>query len=90
VLAAAGETIRLNAVLTDADGNAVSINWWQMPAGSYTGKVNIISPASTVVKIQVPADAAAGQTIHIIAEAVDNGTPTLASYQRVIITVKAK
>jgi hypothetical protein len=35
----------------------------------------------------VPADAAAGQTIHIILEATDNGVPAMTRYQRVILTV---
>jgi hypothetical protein len=35
----------------------------------------------------VPADAAAGQTIHLILEVADDGSPRLKHYQRVIITV---
>jgi len=38
--------------------------------------------------VTIPKDAVAGQTIHMILEATDNGTPTLTSYQRVIITVR--
>ena len=37
----------------------------------------------------VPADAQPGQTIHLILEVTDDGTPPLSSYQRVITTVTA-
>jgi len=33
-------------------------------------------------------DASAGQTIHLIFEATDNGTPPLSRYQRVIVSVR--
>jgi hypothetical protein len=35
----------------------------------------------------VPADAAPGQTMHLILEATDNGSLQLSRYQRVIVTV---
>jgi hypothetical protein len=36
----------------------------------------------------VPADAKPGDTIHLILEVTDDGTPALKHYQRVIVTVK--
>ena len=36
------------------------------------------------------ADAAPGQTIHLILEATDNGTPALTRYQRLVVTVQGK
>jgi len=88
ILASPGEKIRLNGKVTDPDGNAVSIKWWQFPVvGSYTGKVEIINPTQTQARIVIPKEAA-GQTIHIVLEATDNGTPALTRYQRVVITVK--
>jgi hypothetical protein len=35
-----------------------------------------------------PSDARPGQTIHLILEATDDGTPALTSYQRVVATVR--
>jgi hypothetical protein len=35
----------------------------------------------------VPRDATPGQTIHLILEVQDSGTPPLTRYQRVIVTV---
>jgi hypothetical protein len=36
---------------------------------------------------RVPSDAQPGQTLHLILEASDAGTPSLTGYQRVIVTV---
>jgi hypothetical protein len=88
VLASAGEKIRLNGAVSDPDENAVSIKWWQFHAGSYPGTVVISNPNSAKTEILIPKDAAGGQTIHLILEATDNGTPALTRYQRVIITIR--
>lgn len=90
VLASAGEKIRLNGNASDPDGNAISYKWWQFQAGSYPGKVNITNTTSTPAEVLIPNDAAGGQTIHVILEVTDNGTPALTNYQRIIITVKNK
>jgi hypothetical protein len=36
----------------------------------------------------VPANAASGQTIHVILQVTDDGNPPLTRYQRVVITCK--
>lgn len=90
VLASPGETIRLNSNVTDPDKNKISVKWWQFQVGTYPGKVNIVSPAAQQTKITIPTDAVAGQTIHLVLEATDNGMPALTSYQRVIITVRSR
>ncbi len=88
VLASSGEKIRLNGVVSDPDGNAVSIRWFQFQTGTYSNKVVISNHNSAQAEILIPNDAAGGQTIHLIIEATDNGTPSLTRYQRIIITVK--
>ena len=90
ILAFAGEKIRINAEVSDPDGNAVSIKWWQFGVGSYPGNVVISNPNPAQAEVLIPGDAVGGQTIHLILEAIDNGTPSLTSYQRIIITVKDK
>jgi len=45
------------------------------------------NPTSLATSMQVPADATAGQTIHLILEATDNGTPALTRYQRIVVSV---
>ena len=88
VLASPGETIRLNATVKDPDGDQLTIKWWQFQVGSYPGKVDISNENNQQAKIHIAKDATAGQTIHIIIEATDNGTPALTRYQRVIITLR--
>ena len=90
VLASPGETIRLNGNVTDPDGNKVVVKWWQFYVGTYPNKVDILNANAAIAKVTIPKDAVAGQTIHIILEAADNGSPSLTSYQRIIITVRSK
>ncbi len=90
VLASAGEKIRLNGAVSDPDGNAISVKWWQFQVGRYSNKVLISNPNSAQAEVLIPNDAVGGQTIHLILEATDDGTPSLTRYQRIIITVKNK
>jgi len=90
IMASVGEKIRLNAVASDPDGNTVSVKWWQFQSGSYPGKVGVSNPSALQTVINIPKDAVAGQTIHLIIEATDNGTPALTAYQRMVITVKGR
>ena len=83
-----GETIRLEGLTSDPDGHAVTVRWWQwQERGTYPGKVSLSTPTGLVTSVQVPTDAAQGQTIQLVLEATDNGTPALTRYQRVIVTV---
>lgn len=88
ILASAGETIKLNGNVTDPDKNNVSIKWWQFNVGTYPNAVTISNANNAQAKVTIPKDAVSGQTIHIVLEANDNGTPSLTGYQRIIITVK--
>lgn len=83
-----GRTVRLRGVASDPDGDAASVKWWRWKeVDTYPGEVTLSNPDSLSTSLQVPADAAAGETIHLILEATDNGKPALTRYQRVVITV---
>ncbi|MGH7680219.1 MAG: nucleoside hydrolase-like domain-containing protein [Gemmatimonadaceae bacterium] len=83
-----GETIRLEGAASDPDGNAVTVKWWRWNAvDTYPGQVTISTPTSLATTIHVPADAMAGQTIHMILEATDDGTPRLTRYARLVVSV---
>jgi hypothetical protein len=83
-----GEMIRLRGVASDSDGNAVTVKWWQWKAvDTCAGQVTLSNPTSLATSMEIPADATAGQMIHLILEATDNGTPALTRYQRIIISV---
>jgi len=79
-----GATINLAATVKDPDNNMITLSWWQyFEVDSYQGKVDLHNTSFVV-----PADAKSGDTIHLIAEALDNGMPALKGYQRVIVTVE--
>ena len=79
---------RLKYTVTDPDKDALTIKWWQyVSAGTYRDKVAVDDPASANTTFTVPADANPGDTIHLILEATDNGTPQMNRYHRLIITV---
>lgn len=88
ILASAGETIKLNGIASDPDKDQVETEWWQFRVGTYPGSVTLLNTKSAQVKVLVPKDATSGQTIHLIFEATDNGSPALTTYQRVVVTVK--
>jgi len=86
-----GQTVSLAATATDPDGDVVSYKWWQYEdVDSYPGPVSITGADTGKASFTVPADARAGQTIHIILEATDSGSPRLTRYRRVIATVSAE
>ena len=87
LLASPGQAIRLKVKVSDPDNDRVSVRWWQFPAGTYRHPVDISGASSLRPSLLIPGDATAGQTIHLIVEATDNGTPVLTSYQRIIITI---
>ncbi|NOT58730.1 MAG: cadherin repeat domain-containing protein, partial [Acidobacteria bacterium] len=88
LFARAGETVRLQATASDPDKNTVAVKWWQWEAvGTYPDQVTFSHPTALATSVQIPADATAGQTIHLVLEATDNGTPALTRYARVVVTV---
>jgi hypothetical protein len=83
-----GETIRLDGATSDPDGNSVSVKWWQWKdLDTYPRQISFSDPTSLRTRVQIPADARPGETIHLILEASDNGAPSLTRYQRVVVTV---
>ncbi len=102
IWAEAGQKISLDASpSTDPDNDRLNFHWWQyQEAGTYKGEVKIVSSQTIVnpsnsfdcstqskIKIKIPKDAKVGDTIHMICELSDDGTPKLTQYQRVIITI---
>ena len=88
VTAAPGSAIALHAVVADPDGDDVFVSWWQYrEAGTCPLVATIEAGDDAGAVVHVPAGAEPGQTIHVIAEATDNGEPPLTSYQRVVVTV---
>jgi hypothetical protein len=89
VSARAGSTVHLQGEVSDPDHNAIKVTWWQYhDAGTYPLDITFSDASSLTTTFRVPDDAKGGQTIHIILEGTDNGTPQLARYQRVIVRVQ--
>jgi hypothetical protein len=88
--ARAGATVELSARGTsDPDGDELDYRWWQYrEAGSYDGEVEIPGAEKQNAAFAVPGDARSGQTIHVICEVTDRGTPPLTRYQRVVVTAE--
>ena len=88
VSARPGATVRVAGAVSDPDGNAVAVRWWRWKdVDTYPGEVSIASPTSLATELRVPDDAAPGQTIQLVLEATDDGTPALTRYRRVVISV---
>jgi hypothetical protein len=87
-----GQRVSLSAQgTTDPDGDALSFRWWQYrEAGKnpYPGDAKIDNAEKTDASLLIPDDAKAGQTIHVICEVTDNGTPPLVRYQRVVCEIE--
>jgi hypothetical protein len=87
VNATAGSTVTLSADgTTDPDGNSVAYDWTHDTGSGYSGNVNLTGANNRSVSVQIPSNAG-GQTIDIVLRAVDNGSPALATYHRVLIRV---
>ncbi|HEY2580964.1 MAG TPA: nucleoside hydrolase-like domain-containing protein, partial [Mucilaginibacter sp.] len=84
-----GTKINLKGTATDPDKNELSYIWWQYKeAGSYNGDVELQNANTSASSFISPKDAKPGETLHIILEVSDSGTPKLTRYQRAIVTVK--
>lgn len=86
--AAPGETVKLSGKISDPDNDEVTATWYQLRVGTYPGLVAVANKNLPETSMLIPADAMPGQTIHVILEVTDRGTPALTRYQRIIITVR--
>jgi hypothetical protein len=85
-----GQRIRLDATRSsDPDGHALTWRWWvYREPGTYSGSTSITGSESKKATLVVPPDAA-GKSIHIVLEITDSGSPSLTSYRRMVLNVRA-
>lgn len=86
--ATVGDSLTLDATATtDPDGNELRYEWFNYPeAGTYTGALTITDGTTAKARLAVP-NGAVGKQLHLILTVRDNGTPPLARYRRVVVSV---
>jgi hypothetical protein len=86
---AAGQKVSLPIAVSDPDKrDKVAVKWWPW-AGASTYKGALAATGTPKAgEIAVPADAKAGDEIHVIAEATDNGKIPLTRYEHFVLTVR--
>ncbi|SEH02622.1 hypothetical protein SAMN05444920_12849 [Nonomuraea solani] len=86
-----GQPVALDGRTRDPDGDRLTGIWWQYgDADTYPGTVALTRTSRArhhIARFRVPQDAVPGQTIHLILQTTDNGSPALTSCQRVVLTV---
>jgi hypothetical protein len=84
-----GSTVYLSAGdSSDPDGDSLTCQWWfYQEAGSCTGIPEIDNAHALDASLKIPENAGAGETIHMICEVTDTGSPPLTRYRRVILKV---
>ena len=87
VSARPGDVVRLRVSASDPDGNDVAVRWWRWAElDGYAGALELDRSSGGRASFEVPMDAN-DRTIHVIAEATDNGSPALTRYERFVVYV---
>jgi hypothetical protein len=84
-----GTSVILRATATDPDKDPLIYKWWQyFEVDTYKGTALIKKQSQSDTEVFIPEDAKRGETVHIILEVNDAGTPSLTRYQRAVITIE--
>ncbi len=85
-----GQKVSLSAKgSADPDGDVLTYRWWQYKeADTYEGAIDIVDAGKQGTSFTVPGDGGKGETIHVICEVTDNGTPPLTRYRRVVVEIE--
>lgn len=79
--------VELIAMAQDPDGDDVDIEWIHYKeAGTYPGELKLLNSEGKV-SFNAP-NVKSPKTVHLIAQAKDQGSPSLFAYQRVVLTIK--
>jgi hypothetical protein len=86
--AKAGDVIELSADgSADPDANRLETSWFVYPeAGSFRGEITLSSASGGSTRFTAPA-VQKPQTVHIVLQVQDNGTPPLVAYRRAVVTI---
>jgi hypothetical protein len=83
----AGEKVVLSANgTTDVDGHSLTYNWWIYDeAGGLNKQLRLTGGNGPQSSFMMPS-LEPGRELHVILEVQDNGTPSLTSYRRIVLT----
>ncbi len=83
-----GQRVRLDAGGSlDPDGDVLAFRWWRYwEAGSWRGEVELSGTEKPVLEVRAP-EVGSAQTLHLILEASDAGSPPLTGFRRVVLTI---
>ena len=89
ITAKPGETIKLStAGSSDPDDHALTTSWFvYREAGSFTGEIHLANATGESTSFVAPT-VKQPETIHVILQLADIGTPGLFAYRRAVVTVK--
>lgn len=87
IMARAGEKIRMNARVSDPDGDKLSIKWYEL-GGNKEISLQLNKDNTEQVEITIPKNAVKDQRFTVISEVTDSGVPALTRYQRMVISVR--
>jgi hypothetical protein len=87
------DTVTLSAAGSrDPDGHGLSLRWFVYPeAGTYPGEVRLSAASGDVTSLVVPrpdTKVQGPQTIHVVLEVRDNGTPSLFAFRRAVVMIQ--
>ncbi len=80
-----GETIRFQASVSDPDEDSISLRWYAHTAGRVG--IPISHHAEGQAAVQLPEATPGGETVYVILEATDSGSPAITRYARVTVNV---